>query len=265
MSEKTALILLGLLVALPLSLSAQARKDRPLPEFSPQPYAVLKDSLKGWSYSLDGQWLSEPSTIPPRGVSQNLPFYEEPENQLGLDNIFRLEAYQVKFGRDTLVCLVKIYRQGTYKYPTRKKGWDEFLNAYYFLVPLEDLKQLKALPPNEVQVVRIVALAGGKLQDIDMRRIREEIKARLVIKDNYDRNLVVTWQYLSEAKKLRFQICSLHDIFPDVEGVRQDFTRRGRSVYGSVALFDYLYYETDYYQFLPLLEGPLANQEIRED
>jgi len=50
-----------------------------------------------------------------------------------------------------------------------------------------------------------------------------------------------------------------------VEGVRQDFTRRGRSVYGSVALFDYLYYETDYYQFLPLLEGPLADQEIRED
>jgi len=245
-----------------LSAQGQNRKSRPLPQFDNLPYATLSDSILGWSFSLDGQWLSALNTIPARGVSRDDEFYASKENLLGIDNIQKLLVYRVEYGKETYACFVKIFKQGKYKYATRKKGWKEYTSAYYWIVNQKDLLALKDLNSNEVVVERIEAFDGGLIADIKEKDLLIKIKERVVIKPNYDRNLVFTLQITKSPKMMRFQICSLHDIFPDVAGVGKDFTQRGRTVYGATALFDYLYFEVDYYKFIKLIEKPYLEDVI---
>lgn len=252
-----------------LLISAQAfsqrRESRPLPIFSDMPYAELSDSVRGWSYSLDGQWLSQEKLIPVRGVSRNEAFYEQKSNTLGLDNFVKFQTYKVEYGRDTLVCFIKMFTEGKYEYPTRKKGWDEYLSAYYMIVNYRDLRKLKNTEQGEVTVKRVEALDGGLISDTKESKVLKAIKERVIIKPEYDRNLVFTLQLYKKDSIARFQICSLHDIFPDVEMVRRDFTRRGHTVYGSVRLFDFIYYEAKYDDLLNLFEIPLEDFYNLED
>lgn len=251
----------GLLFLLSCSLIAQTRDNRPLPVLAEQPYFVLKDSIKGWSLSKDGQWISRPKTIPVIGISQNEEFYEKEENQLGLDNFLEIRAYRVKYGEKELLCLVKLYRQGKYKYPARKRGWKTFTEAFYFVVELKDWLDLKNYSDGEVHVIGIPAFDGGRLPEVDPEEIVPSIRENFLIRKQYDRNLVVTYQVVDDPKRTRFQLASLHEIFPDVEAVRKNFTRNGRTVYGSSQLFDFLYYEVDYYRFQGLLDPPSRNQD----
>lgn len=255
-------LLLFLSMLCPLFAWAQERDSRPLPMFDPLPYAEMRDSVKGWMFSLDGQWMSQEKTIPVRGVSRNSNFFEKNENVLGSDNFETLQAYRVRYGKDTLICFVKLFWQGRYKYPTRKRGWMEFLNAYYIIVRYRDLEPVRNFTSEETAVIRIEALDGGQINDVKEDEVLQEVRSRVIIQPDYDRNLVITAQYVDYNRKMRFQICSLHDIFPDVEGVRNDFTKRGRTVYGSTALFDYLYYESDYYHFENFFELPLPTGEL---
>lgn len=249
-----------LLFFLSCSLFAQERENRPLPVLAEQPYFVLKDSIKGWSRSKDGQWISEPKTIPVIGISQNEEFYQKEEHQLGLDNFLEIRAYRIKYGDKELLCLVKLYQQGKYKYPARKRGWKTYTEAHYFVVEPKDWVDLKNHDDGEVHVIRIPALDGGKLPQVDPDALVPSIRESFLLREDYDRNLVVTFQVVDDPKRTRFQIASLHEIFPDVEGVRKNFTRQGRTVYGSTQLFDYLYYEVDYYRFQGLLDPPSRNQ-----
>lgn len=254
------ILILGVAFFLTANLLGQDRDNRPLPKFPNQPYAVLKDSVYGWSYSLDGQWLRRQKTIPVIGVSRNKGFYESEENLLGLDNFSSLRAYRIQYGKDSLLCLVKVYKEGRYRYPARKRGWDEFFSAYYFILPFDQwASMLDKHDDGEVHVLRMEALDGRKLKNVDPDEILAEIKELALLRPDYDRNLAVHLQIVDKPKRVRFQLVSLHDIFPDVEGVRQDFTRNGKTVYGSEVLFDYFYYETDYYQFLPLTKPGLMS------
>jgi hypothetical protein len=88
--------------------------------------------------------------------------------------------------------------------------------------------------------------------------------ASVIIKPNYDRNLVLSLQNNKKLKTLHFHISNLHEIFNDVEGVRQAFSRRGRSAYGSTQLFDYIYFEVDKDDFLQIqnLREALIQNEL---
>lgn len=256
------------LVIASLGTRGQIRDSQALPLFDPVPYFSLNDSIKGWSLSLDGQWLSWSKTIPAIGVSRNEDFYDAKHNKFGIDNIQNLFAYHVKFGSDTLVCLVKTFRNGEYKYPARKRGWHNYTDAYYCILHYKDLK--KALDffedknDDEVYVLRIKTLDSKLLSDIKEKDILEEIKGHVIIKPNYDRNLALTLQNNKRDSTILFHICNLHELFNDVEGVRQPFSRRGRSVYGSVKLFDYLYFEVDKTAFFEInkLENALRRKEM---
>lgn len=238
---------------------SQRRESRPLPIFDELPYAELTDSVQGWSFSLDGQWLAQQKLIPVRGVSRNEQFYDQKSNTLGLDNFVKFQVFKVDYGRDTLVCFVKLFTEGKYEYPTRQKGWDEYLSAYYMIVNYRDLRRLKNVEQQEVVVKRVEALDGGLISDVKEKKVLKAIKERIIVKPEYDRNLVFTLQLFKKDNIARFQICSLHDIFPDVEMVRKDFTRRGHTVYGSVRLFDFIYYEANYEDLMRLFEIPLEN------
>jgi len=105
-----------------------------------------------------------------------------------------------------------------------------------------------------VYVLRIKTLDSKLLKDIKEKDIVDEIIANAIVKPNYDRNLVLTLQNNKKAKTLLFHFSNLHEIFNDVEGVRQPFSRSGRSVYGSVNLFNYLYFAVAKDKFFDILK-----------
>tara|TARA_R110000868_G_scaffold81170_4_gene229998 strand:+ start:104 stop:997 length:894 start_codon:yes stop_codon:yes gene_type:complete len=237
---------------------SQIRESEALPIFNPVPYFSISDSISGWSYSSDGQWIEWPNIIPPIGISRNEDFYKAKHNLFGIDNIKSLSAYHVKYGKDTLICLVKVFQNGEYKYPARKRGWDSYLDAYYCMLYYKDLKKalnfFEEKNDEEVYVLRIKTLDSKLLKDIKEKDIVEDIIANSIVKPNYDRNLVLTLQNNKKEKTLHFHFSNLHEIFNDVEGVRQPFSRSGRSVYGSVNLFNYLYFSVEKAKFFEILK-----------
>lgn len=248
------------LLSCSLGLLAQPRDNRPLPLFNQLPYLQIGDSIVGWSYSSDGQWLSKAQTIPAIGISRNEKFYEADHNLFGVDNIYQLRAYRVKWGTDTMICFLKLYRDGAYRYPSRMRGWRDFLSAYYIIVEYKDLKAaLDYFKEQGVQedpsVLRIRAYDSKELGEVKEKEALERVIASTVLRPSYDRNLVLTLQRVEKSEMVRFHFCSLHEIFNDVEGVRQPFNRAGRSVYGSEQLFDFIFFELkekDLYQVLNL-------------
>ncbi len=193
------------------------------------------------------------------GISRNEDFYQRESNRLGIDNIQKLLAYKVKYGKDTLICLLKIYRDGAFKYPNRRKGWKEFTAGYFWLVRYRDLKQalnyFEKQDTGEAFVLRIKSLEGRSIKEIeDERTVLKKIMNSTIVKPDFDRNLVLTIQSSEDPNLIRMHLCSLHVIFTDVEGVRQNFTKRGRSVYGSVRLFDYVYFEMNRKEFFEILD-----------
>jgi hypothetical protein len=246
-----------LLCLSPIWLLAQERENRNLPIFEPIPYFEVNDSIEGWSFSADGQWLSSAQAIPKIGISRNTGFYKNEANALGIDNISTLKAYKIKYGPDTLICLVKVYNDGRYKFPNRKKGWREFKNAYFWIFYYKHLEKAldyyESTDTSEATVLKIKSIDGRLLEDIDEDDLLKNIIASTIVKPNFDRNLVLTLQEGDKPDRLRFHICSLHAIFSDVEGIRNNFTKGGRSVYGSTKLFDYLYFEMDKKEFFSIL------------
>lgn len=250
-------LLLCLLI--PFLALAQPRNNRELPIFEPLPYFTVGDSITGWSLSSDGQWVSRPQAIPPIGISRNEEFYNREENAIGIDNINQLIGYKVKYGSDTLICLVKVYTDGAYRYPNRRRGWKNFTAGYYWLVRYQDLKSaLNYFDENDTGdtfVLRIKSLEGRQIKEIeDEEDILKKVVSTTIIKPNFDRNLVLTIQSGSDKNLIRLHMCSLHVVFNDVEGTRSNFTRRGKSVYGSVRLFDYMYFEMDRKDFYSILD-----------
>lgn len=255
---------------LPVLALAQPRNNRELPIFEPLPYFSVGDSITGWSLSSDGQWVSRPQTIPPIGISRNTDFYDREENAVGIDNIKKLIAYKVKYGKDTLICLVKVYTDGAYRYPNRKRGWKNFQAGYFWLVRYQDLKKaLNYFEENdtgETFVLRIKSLEGRQIREIeDEEEILKKVTATTIVKPNFDRNLVLTIQSGSDKNLIRMHMCSLHVIFTDVEGTRTNFTRRGKSVYGSVRLFDYMYFEMDRKEFFQILDLDANLDQLLEE
>lgn len=223
---------------------AQPRENKPLPIFTKKPIKVIDDNLTGWSFSLDGQWVSQEMTIPPRLISTNEDAYETRVSSLGNDNIEELQLYPVLYGSDTLIMLVKLYTSGKYEYESTQRGWDDFLMAYYFVVDYKELKKLSAISEN-TDIFELSMRDFGSVSDVKKNNVLDKIKMKLVIKEKTDRFLTFTARKDDKTSKIQFQFASLHDIFTDVEGVLNDFQIRGKSVYGNRELLNYIYYEMD--------------------
>ena len=233
-----------LFLLLPVFTFAQNREEKPLPIIAKEPTGSLEENITGWSYSLDRQWVSAENIIPVRAVSRDKNIYKSHENELGLDNLKMLQAYPVKYGEKTLLLLVKFFKTGDYKSPATQSGWKTQLNAYYYLIPFDELKQLSELPDGQEKKIVIEMIHGGLVSDIKTSEALDEIEEKLIVKDSYDRNMILQLRPFQEKNIVQFQLYSLHEIFSDVEGVAHDFTLNGKSVYGSPVLLDYIYYET---------------------
>ena len=241
------------------SLAAQPRKEKPLPQFREEPLNVIEEGITGWSYSLDGQWVSFEKHIPPIAISTAKREYKSDEAQLGLDNIQQMMLVPAKYGNDTLVTLLKIYIHGEYEFPISKKNWEEETYAYYFIFKAHHLNKLKSFDDTVTKNIRIPLLDGGTLRDLKPKNAIEEMNKNVVIRNRYDRDLVFTMQKRADQPVLMFQFYSMHEIFPDLEGVFSDYTRHGTTLYNTTELLKYLHYTMDLQKFREFftLEGNL--------
>lgn len=234
-----------LLIFIGTGLAAQVHKQMPLPQIQEKSVKIIDEEITGWSYSLDGQWVSDEMTIPVRTVSTREDFYDEEENKLGLDNIEELRLYPTLYGEDTLYILVKIFRGGYYEYSSTKQKWQNTLSAYYYAFNRSELRKLQN-PDSGISIVKIPLRDFGLLKDIRRKDVLENLVKNLVVKPQQDRLLVASLEVSeTDPGKIFFQFSSQHTIFPDVEGVVKDFSIRGKSVYGNPLLLGYLHYEYD--------------------
>lgn len=247
-----------LLVFLMLSYfaNAQERREQPLILISKKPLALLDKDVKGWSYSLDGQWLSAKKKIPIRANSRDKDIYDKKPEYLGIDNFSYLALYPAIYGVDTLMLMVKVYKDGAYKFGRIKKNWDEYYRAYYYLLSKKEYKKLDMLQDTSAQVIKLDLVDDGEISGVDEGDIMNEIRSRLRVNQEHHRQMVVMVQPFTAKNRIRFQIFSQHKIFRDVAGVLRDFTLMGNSLYGDLRLFDYLYYETAIDRFEKLMTVP---------
>lgn len=238
-----------------LLISAQLREEKPLPMFPEEASSILVDSVAGWSYSKDGQWIKGEKIIYPRLISRNEEAYKAKENYLGIDNFKELQLYPVQYGKDTLLLLIKLFTSGKYKYDISKKGWKTSTDAYYYLFKLKDMRNAMKAVDTTVRMNKIRLMDGGLLTDVNENKVLETIKGNIRVRERYDRVLTLMAQAVPENSSVRFHLFSLHSVFPDVEGILQDLRKSGRSLYGSKELFDYAYYETEdkiFYRFFSM-------------
>ncbi len=222
---------------------AQLRESEPLPIFPKKITNKLQTGLTGWCYTLDGQWVTGDMKIPERFVSTDVESYNLEENRAGNDNIKELQLIPMLYGEDTLVMLVKFFRDGFYEFEARKKGWTEELAAYFYVFKQSELERLKNTINDKVQLIDISLMDYGKIRNADRFGIIEQVRPVLVVNSDTRRKLQFTIQKNYPENKIRFQFASIFPHSSDVEGVRRDFQLNGKSLYSNILLLDYMYYE----------------------
>ncbi len=239
-----------------ISAMAQPRPEKPLPEINERPAATLDRGLTGQSYSLDGQWVSAKMTIPVQAVSTNEEAYESKRNELGLDNIEALQLYRVAYGEENLLMLVKIFRNGHYKYDGIGRKWQKRIGAHYWIFNAREMEKLNDLP-SEAAVVKFALRDYGQLADVKPSKIVKRIKKNLIIKPETVRELVFHLKENRGEKTVYFQLAGFNPNEKTVSGVVQDFDRLGNTLYGKPELLQHLYYQLELNAFQRFFQVPL--------
>ena len=237
-------------------LSAQVRRNAPLLSFSSVPIGVLEEGVTGWVRTTNGQWISEEGVIPKRFSSFDEMLYNQKHNRLGMDNLHAIEVFDVTYGDERLWAIVKYYRNGAYRYEGTQKGWKDWEEAYYYLVYPEEFQKLSELEDSVIHIMKFKLLHSGRIVNVKRKEIAEEIQRKVKFTTTWDRTMVLHLRLDRGANKAHFQFACPHIIFSDLEGVLNDFTVKGKSLYGRPALFDYFYYETTMFklgQVFPIL------------
>jgi hypothetical protein len=235
---------------------SQVRRNAPLLSFSSVPIGQLDEGIAGWVRTTNGQWISSENTIPKRFSSFDEKKYKQKHNKLGMDNIQAIEVYDVTYGDERLWAIVKYYTNGAYKYKGTQKGWKDWDEAYYYLVYPEEFQKLSELEDSIIHVIKFKLLHSGRIRDVKRDEIADEIQRKVKFTQTFDRYMVLHLRLDRGSNKAHFQFACPHEIFGDIEGVLNDFTVKGKSLYGRPALFDYFYYETTMFklgQVFPIL------------
>lgn len=248
--------LLLLFFALFISVNAQVRRNAPLLSFSSAPIGQLEEGINGWVRTTNGQWISEEEIIPKRFSSFDEDKYKKKHNRLGMDNINSIEVFDVTYGNERLWAIVKYYTNGGYKYEGNQRGWREWDEAYYYLVYPEEFQGLSELEDSVIHIMKFKLLHSGRIKEVERDEIAKEIQRKVKFTAAWDRYMVLHLRLDRGSNKAQFQFGCPHMIFEGVEGVLNDFTVKGKSLYGRPALFEYLYYETTMFklgQVFPIL------------
>lgn len=239
----------SLALVLTCSLLAQPRINAPLPLINDEPLAVLEDAT-GWCLSIDKQWMSAERTIPFRANSRDEDKYESKEGELGQDNFEELALYEVNYADSSLILLVKTIRDGQYKYPSTQKGWEKKFRIFYYLVTKSSWNRVRNLQNEGLVTLNLPLLDMGEIVTTKKKKFIDSFENSARIRKL---NVRLVIQYQQQFQNIRFQLYTVHNVFQTVEGVRQDFKIRNRSLYGTDELFQFLYYECSLQQWLSFI------------
>lgn len=228
---------------------AQPRINAPLPIINGEPLALLQEAT-GWCLSVDNQWISAEQTIPVRANSRDESKYESKEGQLGQDNFEELALYEVQYADSSLILLVKTIRDGQYKYPSTQKGWEKKFRIFYYLLTKSSWNRVRYLQNEGLVTLNLPLLDMGEIVTTKKKNFINSFENSARIRKL---NVRLVVQYQQQFQNIRFQIYTVHNVFQTVEGVRQDFKIRNRSLYGTEELFQFLYYECSLQQWLSFI------------
>ena len=229
------------------TLWGQIRPNEPLIYTKTDAFNTFLMPIKGWMFSVDGQWMSGEQVIPVRLNSRETEALKKKENKWGSDNLMQMKIYPLKYGKEKYYVLIKFYTQGYYKYAETKKGWKENLIAYYYIINEQGLKTITTAPNNEELFYKIDLFDSGLLHDTSPKNAIEEVLKNARIKPNYDRTFNIHLYKKKNEEKVYFFFYAQHKIFIDTEGVLNDsFKVRGKTIYGQKQLLQYMYYETSH-------------------
>lgn len=230
---------------------AQTRLESPNLEIPEEPLAQLGEGVTGWSYSLDGKWISGENRIYKRIHSSQIEELEEDPNQLGIDNFEDISTYEFTYGEDTLLLIVKSFLDGRYEYPRSKRGWKDWRSVHYFVIE-KPKSQWKDITDTTFREFRFRLRASGTVRKVSRRRTMERIIPRINLNQTSKRFLILQTEVYPATSTIRFMLYSNHSVFQDVRGILSDLTLRGNSLFGSQRLLDYAYFECDLTRFVQL-------------
>ena len=228
----------------PTILYGQTRTNTPEVKISEEPIASMEEGFTGWTYSLDGKWISGENCIYPRLLSVQNDRLKSPPYSLGIDNMKEIQVYEVLYGADTLLLILKPYEDGYFKYASSQTGWRSQKSIHYFIID-KPKSHLNEIQDTLLHTLEYKLYDSGTIQDISLRKAIPEISKRLNLSQKSNRILFLDYQVWKETGVIRFMLYANHEVFHDLRGTVSDITIRGKSLFGTPQLLNYIYFEAD--------------------
>ena len=179
----------------------------------------------GWRLSTDKEWLSLSKTIPQDLLSEhkNLLTYEE--YGLGDDNFISYTMKKMSHEGKSYCVLIKMYRDGRYKYPNIREDWFEYTSTIAYIFTEEEFNKINVID-NKINLIEI------SLVDV------------IVLRCNTDISLILTkfQPGANTVSKLYLYIASYKEKNIVQFQIKDNNYRMDKS-------FGNYYYETDYTSF----------------
>ena len=229
---------------MPTLLFGQTRISTPDVRISEEPVAVMEEGFTGWTYSLDGKWIKGENCIFPRLLSVQNDRLKTPPYSLGIDNMQEIQVYEVFYGADTLLLILKPFEDGYFKYTSSQTGWRKQNSIHYFVID-KPKSHLNEIQDTLLHTLEYKLYDSGTISDISLRKSIPEISKQLNLSQKSNRLLYLDFQVWKETGKIRFMLYSNHEVFHDLRGTVGDITIRGKSLFGTPQLLNYIYFEAD--------------------
>lgn len=233
------------------TLFSQKRVNKPIPEINELSTGRLLENVTGWSYSLDGRWIDRECTIPARILYRQKTQNKSPQSELGIDNIQNLYIHEIYYDADTLLLLVKLYEDGYFKFPRSRSGWKKQTSLQYYIFPKPNL-DLEDLEDALTHRLKFKLVDSGNIRDINRKKYLLPVEQKMNLMHHSNKVMHLDLQMWREENILRFNLYSNHEVFNDLEGTVTDLKIKGKSLFGTEQLMNYIYYETDLTTFAQL-------------
>ncbi len=248
---KRITLIAGIILLIVIAAKAQTRESTPDMIFSEEPIGLLEEDITGWTYSLDGKWLSGENVVYPRLQSRNTEKLNKPPYKFGIDNFSKMALHEIHYGRDTLLLLVKFFENGYFKYPRTQSGWKSQKGLHYFVFEKPN-QQLVNITDTTRHTFTAKLINSGTLTDVSYRKYLDRVEERVNLEESSNRFLHMDFELYRETDVFRFMIYANHEVFHDLRGTVTDLDIKGKSLFGTPQLLDYVYFETTFTAFREL-------------
>ena len=234
-----------------LCMVAQHRASTPDMLFGEDPIGIIDEGITGWTYTLDGKWISGENVAYPRIQSRNNAVLNNPPYQFGIDNITQMALHEIIYGSDTVLLLVKFFENGYFKYPRTQSGWKNQKGLHYFVFE-KPRHKLSSVADTTRQTFTVKLINSGTLMDVSQRKYVNRIEERINLEEKSNRLLYFDFELYKDTDVLRFMIYANHEVFHDLRGTVTDLEIKGKTLFGTPQLLDYVYFETTFTAFSEL-------------